>query len=75
MGVSRNLIAVEHDEQDNMLFSIQNNRRVDITSCRDSLNGYQKGRCFYCFAPISVETGDANPPMSITLFRGCSKTV
>lgn len=60
MGVSRNLIAVEHDEQDNMLFSIQNNRRVDITSCRDSLNGYQKGRCFYCFAPISVETGDAN---------------
>lgn len=59
MGVSRNLIAVEHDEQNNMLFSIQNNRRITITSCRDSLNGYQKGRCFYCFAPISVEPGDA----------------
>jgi hypothetical protein len=60
MGVSRHLIAVEHDEQDNMLFSIQNNRRITITSCSDSLNGYQKGRCFYCFAPISVEPGDAN---------------
>lgn len=25
-----------------------------------SLNGYQKGRCFYCYKPISLESGDEN---------------
>jgi len=29
-------------------------KRIDITSSRDALNGYQKGRCFYCFRSISV---------------------
>ncbi|AYN27736.1 HNH endonuclease [Buttiauxella sp. 3AFRM03] len=59
MGVSRNLVAVEFDEHNQLLFSRINERRVDITSCRDSLNGYQKGRCFYCFKPISLIPGDA----------------
>lgn len=59
MGVSRNVVAVEFDEQNQLLFSRINERRVDITSCRDSLNGYQKGRCFYCFKPISLIPGDA----------------
>ena len=59
MGVSRNLVTVEFDEHDQLLFSRVNARRVDITSCRDSLNGYQKGRCFYCFKPISLVPGDA----------------
>ena len=31
-------------------------RRISITSSRDALNGYQKGRCFYCFREISVES-------------------
>ena len=57
MGVSRNLVAVEFDEDNQLLFSRVNARRVDITSCRDSLNGYQKGRCFYCFKPISLTPG------------------
>ncbi|SNY68210.1 HNH endonuclease domain-containing protein [Enterobacter sp. CC120223-11] len=57
MGVSRNLIAVEYGEDDQQLFSIHNDRRVAIASCRDSLNGYQKGHCFYCYAPISLDAG------------------
>lgn len=60
MNVSRNLIAVEYDAQEQQLFSITRDRRITITSCRDSLNGYQKGRCFYCNAPVSLQTGDAN---------------
>ena len=32
-------------------------RRIDITSVRDSLNGYQKGKCFYSFKDISVVKG------------------
>ncbi|MCM7093518.1 HNH endonuclease domain-containing protein [Enterobacter kobei] len=59
MGISRNLVGVEFDEDNQLLFTRVNARRVDITSCRDSLNGYQKGRCFYCFKPISLVTGDA----------------
>lgn len=34
--------------------------RVAVTSARDALNGYQKGHCFYCFAPISTTAGDEN---------------
>lgn len=60
MGVSRNLITVEYDQELKMLFTTSNERRVNITSCRDSLNGYQKGRCFYCYSPISVDTNDTN---------------
>lgn len=32
-------------------------RRISITSTRDALNGYQKGRCFYCFRKITVDPG------------------
>jgi len=60
MGVSRNLIAVEYDDQQQLLFSRQRERRVNITSCRNSLNGYQKGRCFYCYRAISLTPGDEN---------------
>lgn len=60
MGVSRNLIAVEYSQQDQQLFTTRGDRRVTITSCRDSLNGYQKGHCFYCYAPISLQSGDEN---------------
>ena len=60
MGVSRSLIRVEYDQELKTLFTSNNERRVDITSCRDSLNGYQKGRCFYCYSPISVSSQDDN---------------
>jgi len=60
MGVSRNLIGVEYDDELKTLFTGQGQRRVNITSCRDSLNGYQKGRCFYCYQSISVRSGDDN---------------
>jgi hypothetical protein len=32
-------------------------QRKAITSCRGALNGYQKGKCFYCFRDISVVEG------------------
>jgi len=31
-------------------------KRKAITGCRDALNGYQKGKCFFCFDDISVES-------------------
>lgn len=60
MGVSHSIIRVEYDQELKMLFTSDKERRVDITSCRDSLNGYQKGRCFYCYSPISVSSQDGN---------------
>jgi len=60
MGVSRSLIRVEYDQELKTLFTSDKERRVNITSCRNSLNGYQKGRCFYCYSPISVSSQDGN---------------
>ena len=60
LGVSRNLITVSYDTELKTLFTSNKKRRVNITSCRDSLNGYQKGRCFYCFKPISTISGTTN---------------
>ncbi len=59
LGISRSLIAVEYDREGQSLFATDRAfRRVTITSCRDALNGYQKGKCFYCFTDINL-TGDA----------------
>lgn len=53
--INPNLLEVQYDEGREIFF-IENKlmRRIDITSVRDSLNGYQKGKCFYSFQDISV---------------------
>lgn len=56
MGVNRALIAYEPHSA--TLSTALRGRRVNVTSCRSALNGYQKGRCFYCFDAISIEPGD-----------------
>ncbi|MCP4893575.1 MAG: HNH endonuclease [Actinomycetales bacterium] len=58
LNLSRNLVTVQYDDKDGTLFTTGNaHRRVDVTSCRDALNGYQKGSCFYCFRDISIVGG------------------
>ncbi|WP_211830830.1 HNH endonuclease domain-containing protein [Kistimonas asteriae] len=59
-NISKNLLAVQHDHDAGSLFVRMNDRRIDITSCRDSLNGYQKGRCFYCYDTISIDSSADN---------------
>src|SRR5215831_17615044 len=53
LKVARTALAV--DVEDESLVILRNGRRANLTSCRDALNGYQKGKCFYCFGDISVE--------------------
>lgn len=60
MGVSRGLITVEYDKELQTLFTTDKERRINITSCRDSLNGYQKGHCFYCHHSISIDKHSEN---------------
>ena len=70
------LLEVKYDE-DKSLFFLENNfmRRTDITSVRDSLNGYQKGKCFYSFQDISVVSGSANLCEVDHFFPHINKTI
>jgi hypothetical protein len=55
LGLAPNLISVGYDGADQSIFTNDSkNRRTSVTSCRDALNGYQKGTCFYCFDEISI---------------------
>lgn len=58
LNVSKNLIAVDYDKDTSNLFVQKANRRVDVTSSRSALNGYQKGKCFHCFTDISISKSD-----------------
>ena len=54
LGINRNLLNVNYDDKSEILFVDSSFRRKDITSVRGALNGYQKGKCFYCFDDIVV---------------------
>ena len=55
LGISRTLVAVNHDLDTDMLFTIDvSRRRKSITGAREALSGYQKGHCFYCFCSFSL---------------------
>ncbi len=56
-NLPRNLMLVQYDEATKKLTGVNSLRRVSITPARPALNGYQKGRCFYCFREISVVYG------------------
>lgn len=53
LGISANLLNVQHDHKVGELFTFdQSLKRKSVTSSRSALNGYQKGRCFYCFSEL-----------------------
>jgi hypothetical protein len=60
LGLSRNLVAVGHDADTNNFIIALNNRRKNITSSRDALNGYQRGKCFFCYDKITIRHNDPN---------------
>ena len=59
LNISRRLIEVNYEPDSQLITANYGNRRTDVTSCRDALNGYQKGKCFYCSRSVSIETGNA----------------
>jgi hypothetical protein len=55
LSIPRHVLTVAYDAANEVL--IVNDKRLArrvITGCRDALNGYQKGRCFYCFADVTI---------------------
>lgn len=63
LNVATSLLTVEYDSDLGALITHDTSlRRKDITSVRAALNGYQKGKCFYCFGDIDAtnEYGDCD---------------
>ena len=59
LQINPNLLEVKYDPEKSLFFVDPDQmRRVDVTSVRDSLNGYQKGRCFYSYQEISIQKHD-----------------
>ena len=54
MNLPKHLVQIQHDDR-GILVADNKIRRVNVTSAKSALNGYQKSRCFYCFAPITIE--------------------
>jgi hypothetical protein len=55
------LLIVRFDPQSSLLFARdERRRRIDVTSSRQALDGYQKGKCFYCFRDISIDPANAD---------------
>lgn len=58
LNVSPRLLVAKYDPSaDGIYVEPTGARRVDVTSCKDALNGYQKGKCFYCSSDISIQVG------------------
>ena len=56
LSVPRHVLTVRYDADGELLvINDPSLKRKAITGCRDALNGYQKGKCFYCFDDISVD--------------------
>ena len=61
LDINPRLMEVNSDPSTNVLFVVNSKlRRVDVTSSREALNGYQKGRCFYCSQEVMIEPGHPN---------------
>lgn len=58
LNLPSSAVTIEYDPgTEQLLPDGRRFRRPAITGSRDALNGYQKGRCFYCASSISVLPG------------------
>ena len=61
LGIAANHLVVQHDHELGEIFTFDlARRRKGVTSSRGALNGYQKGRCFYCAADLRLLGEDFN---------------
>jgi len=54
LKLDRQLLAVSYDEAEAELYVQRSQRKQSVTSCRSALNGYQKGKCFYCVGMLDL---------------------
>ena len=72
LALPRQVLAVAHDGETGLLVVTAGKvRRRPVTGSRGALNGYQKGRCFYCRRGIHAEHADVDHflPHTLLLFE------
>jgi 5-methylcytosine-specific restriction endonuclease McrA len=57
-NIAKNLMLIEYDKKNENFIGDNSLKRTTVTSARPALNGYQKGRCFYCFSEITIYKDD-----------------
>lgn len=57
LNINYRLLEINKDPDSDILFTFTEDRRVNVTSSRDALIGYQKGECFYCNRELSLIYG------------------
>ncbi len=57
LNISYRLLEINKDPDSDVLFTFRKDRRINVTSSRDALSGYQKGKCFYCYRELSLIYG------------------
>ena len=61
LSMPSTLLCVEYDSVTQGFDIVHSDiRRKDVTSARDSLNGYQKGKCFYCHDDLQINMEHKN---------------
>jgi len=55
LNLPKYLIQIDYKEETREFFADNKLRRVAVTPASPALNGYQKGKCFYCFRDISID--------------------
>jgi hypothetical protein len=58
VGISSNLLTEKSEDGKDIILVDNSLRRKNVESAKDALNGYQKGRCFYCYEYISLDLND-----------------
>jgi len=61
LNINPHMLMAKYDEFSNLIFVEGTaKRRINVTSCKDSFNGYQKGKCFYCFKDIIIDGSESD---------------
>jgi len=69
LSLPRTMIAIDYDSETELLFTKDHSRRRKaVTGSRGALNGYQKGKCFYCFSDIQIEGSSLIEPPEVDHF-------
>ena len=57
LGIPGSMLSIQHDDAAGHLIAYTgSHRRKSVTSSRFALNGYQRGKCFYCNKSISIDS-------------------
>lgn len=60
LNINPALLEVNYDKETSLFYINDELKRTDVTSVRDALSGYQKGKCFYSFQDISINPDSSN---------------